>query len=109
MTQDATIARVAPPPLGEPLPVVVVAGTRVRIGALAKILDDPALVIRHARPHPPHRMTPVPVSVGSRLNRNGSVAIVNIATSSGFLALTSHRARDFAHGRAGRTPRGGGT
>lgn len=45
MTQDATIDRVAAAVPAEPLPVVVIAGTRVRIGALARILDDPALSI----------------------------------------------------------------
>ena len=45
MTQDATLDRVTPPAAQEPLPVVVIAGTRVRIGALAKILSDPALNI----------------------------------------------------------------
>jgi two-component system chemotaxis response regulator CheB len=45
VTQDATLDRVTPPSAQEPLPVVVIAGTRVRIGALAKILSDPALTI----------------------------------------------------------------
>lgn len=44
MTQDAIIERPAATPAGA-LPVMVVAGTRVRIATLSRILDDPSLTV----------------------------------------------------------------